>query len=251
MNTLFYFTRSRSLCSAVIAVAFATTATVSAQTRQGNPYVPPGANYTITAVQGVDDAHPLGQSGAQVNTDFEFKPSIGVTYDQGNGRLKDFGIGLYEGPGKQAESTGLRIDYNTAVDPNTATVTVMDFDIKSLGAGFKTKKVEPAMVLLGDGMNVLTTATPTDVLNVMTPVAGQDDTWTVNLGALLAEKHVNATSIKGVQLHADAKNGESTKSDPYLLKSANNPMQTPEPGTLLVLGAGALFARRRMKKAKA
>lgn len=238
----------RSLCASAVALAFS--ASVSAQTRQGNPYVPTGANYTITGVQGISDANPMGTTnGAQVNTDFEFKPSIGVTYSQSNGSLKDFGIGLYQAAGTTAASTGLRIDYNGPSDANTAEVTVMDFDIKSLQDGFKAKKVAPAMVILGTGGAVLATATPTDILHNMVAVPGEKDTWTVNIGRVLASKGVQATTVNGVLLHADAKNGESTKSDPYLLKSASNPTQVPEPATLCVIGAGMLLMRRRAKKA--
>src|SRR6476660_6725564 len=60
---------------------------------RGQPYTPTGADFTMTAVQGIDASHPNGNTSfhPQVNGDFEFKDSIGVTYDQGGGHTKDFG----------------------------------------------------------------------------------------------------------------------------------------------------------------
>ena len=225
--------------------------------RVGNPYTPNGADYTITGVQNVDDSNPGGQilSGTQVNTNFEMTPSIGVTYQNVNGGLVDFGLGLYtdngkggKGGGGSAESTGLRIDYNTAVDANTSTVTLEDFDIKDKSKGFNTGKVEPAMVIFGVTGGVLATATPGQVLNAMTQVQGQDDVWDVNIGHLLAADGITGQAVKSVLLYADAKNGEKTNSDPYLLRSAGNGTPVPEPGSIFALGAGALFLIRRAKK---
>src|SRR4051812_29047611 len=69
----------------------------SGVTLQGNPFRPTGANFTITAVQGISDANPQGVSGVspQVNRDFEFQGTTGVSYDTGGGHLTDFGLGLY------------------------------------------------------------------------------------------------------------------------------------------------------------
>ena len=82
---------------------------------QGNPYTPPGADFDIFALQGIDSTHTFGDSSfhPQVNTDFEFTPSIGVSYDQGNGNLHDFGLGLYQNSQHNTFSTGLNVVYAT------------------------------------------------------------------------------------------------------------------------------------------
>src|SRR6185369_9094593 len=108
--------------------------TASAVVILGQPYNPGGtANFTISAVQGIDAANPLGKTGFNpaVNKDFEFQNAIGVSYDKGNGSRTDFGLGLYAGPGNVTQSTGLRIDYNTLVSASSIIVTVEDFDIKA------------------------------------------------------------------------------------------------------------------------
>src|SRR5690242_18063820 len=65
---------------------------------RGQPFTPANANFSMTAVQGINAANPNGASGLhpQVNGDFEFRDSIGVSYDDGTGHLKDFGLGLYQ-----------------------------------------------------------------------------------------------------------------------------------------------------------
>src|SRR4051794_16366236 len=49
-----------------------------AAVRRGHSYVPPGANFTIFGVQGIDLTHSQGDASfaTEVNTDFEFNPSI-------------------------------------------------------------------------------------------------------------------------------------------------------------------------------
>jgi len=239
--------RKTSLRAPIIAIALASIAGVSAQTRLGNPYRPAGANYNITAYQGIDDAHPGGTtSGAQVNRDFEFTPSIGVTYTNSKGKMTDFGLGLYQASKKGSlQSTGLMITYDAIVKANTANVTVMDFDLKGNATGFNPKKVEPVIDIYGAGGTLLTSAGPSEVFSVM-HLEGQADTWSINMGSLLAAKGVSASGISAVRLSADWKHGEG-KSDPYLLKSASNPTVVPEPATLSVIGIGALFLRRRKK----
>src|SRR4051794_7629717 len=86
----------------------------AAATHLGNPYVPQGANFTVSGLQGIDSANLLGQSGfsTQVNQNFEFKGTLGVTYqkDDKGGKLSDFGLGLYQTASKAIESTGIRVD---------------------------------------------------------------------------------------------------------------------------------------------
>src|SRR2546428_10793503 len=63
--------------------------------RLGTPFTPAGANFSIVALQGID-GNPIGGTGSpQVNLNFEFPAVLGATIDQGGGKLKDFGIGLY------------------------------------------------------------------------------------------------------------------------------------------------------------
>lgn len=241
--------RNAGLRGPIIAIAVAAITGASAQTRLGNPYRPAGANYTLTGIQGIDDAHPSGTvSGAQVNRDFEFAPSIGVTYTSPKGKLVDFGIGLYTGSSKgKYESTGLMITYDAIVKAATANVTVMDFDIKGNATGFNPRKVTPVIDVYGPGGIFLAKAGPTEIFSVIKfESSAADGTWSINMGALLAAKGVAATDISAVRLSANWKNGERA-SDPYLFKSANNPTAVPEPATLCVLGLGALFLRRRRK----
>src|SRR5579862_6813650 len=120
--------KTRGLVAAAAALALASSVSAQNGTRQGNPYVPAGADYTITAVQDINDSNPNGtMTGAQVNTNFERTPSIGVTYTKVDGGVVDFGVGLEDvGGNNPSQSTGLRIDYNTAVDANSSQVTLED-----------------------------------------------------------------------------------------------------------------------------
>jgi hypothetical protein len=229
----------------------------------GNPFTPAGAtNFDILALQGIDASTPTGKSGfsPQVNRDFEFPESIGVSHDQGNGHLKDFGVGLYSDAAKQIQSTGLEIRYNQAVLASSVTITVEDFDIKVGDAFFKTNKVEPSILLLGPGNSILATATPTDIFpnlvpNTSNPKA-KSDVWDVSFSGLLHTLGLPDAAINGFILYADTTAGERPNSDPYLLVSAGNPTVVPEPSTyLLVTVAGALallfHTQRRLLKRKA
>src|ERR1700693_2943448 len=63
-----------------------------------NPYTPTGADYTITASQGINGTNGSGgtSNGAVVNSDFEFKGTLGVSYSPtAGGKFTDFGIGIY------------------------------------------------------------------------------------------------------------------------------------------------------------
>ena len=240
-------------CVAPAAVLIVLSASASAQTqRVGASYSPTGSDYTVTALQGIDSSNPNGQS-AIVNLDFEMKPSIGVTYDQGGGKLKDFGIGLYSsGHNGPVESTGLAVTYDTLVTASSATLTVEDFDIHSLTSGFKPGKVEPLISVYGAGGALIGTATPQQVLASMTANGKPgDDVWDINMATLLSNMHSSATSISKVVLFADAANGEKTSSDPFLLRAISKGQPVPEPASLcaLALGAGLLIRRRRAKNA--
>jgi len=253
----------RTVLPAVLASVFLlASSSANAVSHVGNPFTPAGAtNFDIVALQGIDASTPTGKSGfsPQVNRDFEFPQSIGVSHDQGNGHLKDFGIGLYADAAKQVQSTGLQIRYNQPVLASSVTITIEDFDIKVGDAFFKTGKVEPSILLLGPGNSILASATPADIFanlvpNTSNPKA-KSDVWDVSFSGLLNTLGVADTAISGFILYADTTAGERPNSDPYLLVSAGNPT-IPEPSTyLLVIVAGALAIlfhyQRRLLKGKA
>jgi hypothetical protein len=236
-----------ALCAAALLLV---SSTASAVVRQGNPYIPAGADFQIVGLQGIDASNPLGQSGfqTQVNTNFEFTPSIGVTYDSGGGKLTDFGLGLYTANGI-VESTGLRTNYNTLVDAASVTITVEDFDLKSGDTGFDlAKKVAPAITLLGANNTIVATFRPGDIFSHMVeqPLAGgkkgDSDIWNINFGDLLSGMHLSDSSITGFILSADNTLGETANSDPYLLLSVGNGIMVPEPANYAVGIAAIVFA---------
>jgi hypothetical protein len=224
---------------------------------QGNPYIPAGANFKIYAQQGIDAAHPFGNSAfsPQVNTNFEFTPSIGVSYDTGKATPTDFGIGLYSPAKGMITSTGLQIVYNHLVDAASVTITLEDFDIDTKATFFNNKKVEPSIILFGPGGTVYASASPIDIFPNLVPNMsgsaggkGSTDMWDLNFGALLSTLHLSDAPISGFLLYADTTNGEKPNSDPYLLVSVGNGVPpVPEPTTIALLAASLslLFVRRR------
>lgn len=195
----------------------------------GNPYSPPGAGYTIFSLQGIDMSHMFGDNNnlSQVNTDFEFDGGIGVSYTDKNGKLTDFGIGLYEGASKNSVfSTGLRIALDQPTDAANITIRLADFDIEAgKDKAFNPKKVEPGILLLGPNGAIYANVSPSDIFSLMTPVSSNSkkgkgvDTWDLNFGALLKSLNLADTNITGYVLYADSKNGEGSKSDPYFFIS--------------------------------
>ena len=234
--------------------------TPDAVTHQGNPYVPAGANFKIFAHQGITPSNPFGdaETAAQVNLNFEFTPSIGVSYTGADGKLKDFGIGLYAPMKNAIASTGLEIAYNQPVDASSVTITLEDFDIDTKAIFFNSTKVEPALLLLGPGNTIYGSATPQDIFpNLVPNMAGSaggkgaTDVWDLNFGNLLNTLHLADAPITGFLLYADMNNGEKPSSDPYLLVSAGNGIPAvPEPNSalLIVTGAiGCMVARRWLR----
>jgi hypothetical protein len=216
-------------------------------THHGNPFVPAGANFQIVGLQGIDASTPTGKTSfsPQVNTDFEFTPSIGVSWDQGNGHLTDFGIGLYSDAAHTVQSTGLEILYNQPVLASSVTITVQDFDIKVGDAFFNPNKVEPSILLLGPGGSIYASATPADVFANLAPhnaSKSKADIWDVNFAGLLSTLGKADAPISGYILYADATAGEIPNSDPYLLVSAGNSLQVPEPGSFLLLIVAGSFS---------
>lgn len=249
----------KSICI-VVALAFAISAqTAHATFLRGQPYTPTGADFTMTAVQGIDAAHPNGNSSfnPQINGDFEFKDSIGVTYDQGGGHTKDFGLGLYQDSAHNTVSTGIRVNYNELVSASSITITIEDFDIQAgHDTFFKTGKVEPSITLFGPGGTVFANLTPTAIFNNMTvntTPGNPTDVWDLNFGKVLASMHIADGPISGFLLYADALNGEQNNSDPYLVVAIGNGIpQVPEPANylaglaaILMLGISHMTVLRR------
>jgi len=232
----------------------------------GTTYTPAGANYTITAVQGIDAANPLGIGGAspQVNQNFEFTGSIAVSYQNSSGGLSADAISLYNnGTTSGIQSNGLRFQYNSQVTASSVTVTLQDFDTKSAAWG-ASQKAEPAITLFGANGAVLGTATPAQILaSNPTFSTTNDGTFNINLGSLLgAMGQSSNTAIGGYLLSAANFSGEtfqgSTTDDGYEFVSAGNgtpvnpPPSVPESSAflplLLVLGVaiGGPAIRRRL-----
>lgn len=212
---------------------------------RGQPYTPTGSNFSISAAQGINASNPTGTGGfhPQVNGDFEFKNSIGVSYDDGTGHLKDFGIGLYQDSAHNTQSTGLMINYNQSVLASSVTITIEDFDINTGDTFFKTGKVEPSITLFGPGGSVFANLTPTAIFNNMTvntTTGTNTDVWDLNFGKVLTSMHLTDGPITGFLLYADALHGEQNNSDPYLLVAVGSGIpQVPEPATYLA-GIAAL-----------
>lgn len=213
-------------------------------TRAGNPFTPSGADFSITALQGIDASDPFGKSGfsPQVNENFESNPSIGVSFDQGNGTLTDFGLGLYQNTANQVQSTGLDIQYNLPVDAASVTITVEDFDLKAGDTNFNfAQKVAPTILLL-QGNSIYATATPSDIfpnLVAATTTNQKGDVWNVSFSGLLSTLGKADAPITGFILSADSVNGETPNSDPYLLVTVGNGTAVPEPTTYLLVFAGS------------
>jgi hypothetical protein len=227
----------------------------------GNPFTPAGADYQIFARQGIDAAHPTGNTsfspGPQVNTGAENLDALafGVSYQPvaNNSNLTDFGIGLYTDAGNAVHSTGLNIQYNQLVLASSVTVRLVDFDIDNKDSFFKPTKVEPSLLLFGPGGALYASATPTDIFNSMTFVSKDSDgTWDLNFGALLQTKNLPDGPISGFLLYADAANGEDTSSDPYFLQSIGNGVVVPEAGNfvagLAAIAFGGLFHLQQVRR---
>ena len=217
-----------------------------------NPYTPTGADYTITAWQGVNSTNGSGgtSSGAVVNSDFEFKGTLGVSYSPtAGGKLTDFGIGIYS-QGGSTVSTGLNITLKQPAFASSVTATLADFDLKSTATFFNPAKVE-ASVLVYSGANTFS-FNPTQVFAALKNTTGPtgEDYWNLNFGTLLSNSGQSAsTAISGFLLYADSANGEKIGSDPYFITSIGGFTPVPEPSTYI--GGLALVALLVSAHAKA
>ena len=226
----------------------------AAVVRVGNPAAPRlGATFDIFALQGLNDLG-VDSLAFAVNRNFEFDNSIGVTIDLGGGKLKDFGIGLYQDAAKVTQSTGLEVIYDQPIFASSATATVEDFDISSKDTFFKVGKVEPRIALLGPGNIIIDIATPIQIFsNLVATAAGpggaKDDTWNINFAGLAGKLGLTGQAINGFILFAHQGAGEEVSSDPYLLVSVGNGTQIPEPSTIALIiataGLGAAYRGRR------
>ena len=226
--------------SALLAVS-----TANATVDLGNPYTPTGASYTITAKSGINSTNGSGgtSNGAQVNSDFEFKGTLGVAYTPTGGKLTEFGLGIYK-DGTTTFSTGLDVQLHQQSFASNVTITLADFDLKSTATFFNPGKVESSILVYGANHVVLFSANPSDVFKALTPSTGQttEDYWDLNFGTLLSNAGQSAnTPISGFLLYADSTNGEKVPSDPYFLVAVNGGIPVvPEPSTYI--GGAALIA---------
>ncbi|HST29541.1 MAG TPA: hypothetical protein VLK27_01735 [Chthoniobacterales bacterium] len=234
-----------------LALLLSSAASSSAVTLLGSPFRPTGANFDISAVQGINASHPTGDSSfsPQVNKDFEFPNTIGVSYQQ-NGQLTDFGLGLYSDANNAINSTGLHINYDSLVKASSITITLADFDISSKDTFFNPNKVEPVITLFGPGGSIFATAGPHDIfpnmtLNTTSPANSKSkgDVWDISFAGLLNTLHLADGPITGFLLSADMAAGEKPNSDPYLLVAVGNGIPTiPEASNYMAGVAAILFA---------
>jgi hypothetical protein len=244
-----------SLVTSAVAGA---SSTANAVVLLGSSFTPTGANFQISSVQGIDASNPLGKSGfnSQVNRDFEFPGAIGVSYDTGGGKLTDFGLGLYAGPGGVTQSTGLRIDYTGLVTASSVVVTLEDFDIHAgKDTFFNPNKVEPTLVILGENNTILGQANPHQLFSALSPTGNSksNDVWNLNFSQVLTNLGLADGPIKGFILGADMAAGERPNSDPYLLVAIGNGIPAiPEGDTYAVglfgIGVAVASVVRSMKR---
>ena len=223
-----------ALVAGVLALVIAS---ANATVQLGNPYTPAGADYTITAKQGVNSTNGSGgtSTGAVVNQDFEFKGTLGVSYSPtNNGNFTDFGVGIYSSGGSTF-SSGLQITYHQPALASSASVTLADFDLHSNATFFNPQKVE-ASVLVFSGANTFS-FDPAQVFAALTNTTGpngNEDYWNLNFGKLLTNAGQNANmTINGFLLYADSNNGEHVGSDPYFITSIGGIVPVPEPSTYI------------------
>jgi hypothetical protein len=234
-----------------VALFFSSAASSSAVTLLGSPFRPAGASFQISAAQGINSSHPTGDNSfsPQVNQDFEFPGSTGVSYQQG-GKLTDFGLGLYNDASNNIVSTGLRINYDQLVSASSVTITLEDFDIQAgHDTFFNPNKVEPIITLFGPGGSIFATFNPKDIFPNMTSNTtasgkkGASDVWDISFAGLLNTLHIADGPISGFLLSADMAAGEKPNSDPYLLVAVGNGIPTiPEASNYLAGVAAILFA---------
>ena len=250
----------------VAAVLLAFTSLGFASTIELNqPYVPAGANYSITALQNLtpltlDGGTPVG---ANPNVNLDFQGGFGVRYQDTYGHMTDFGIGLYDSssaPGIQTASTGLNISFSQLVSSQGVSATLGDFGLNEFSTDAAPSRVAPTISIYGNGGLLLGNFSTADIiadhaatlLTSMDPIA-QTDLWKLNLAALVG----SSAQISGFTLAADTHNGNgdmmTVNSSPYFLVSVSSCdcAMIPEPGSaflILSAGLGCLIITRRRSR---
>lgn len=225
-------------------------------------YTPAGQDYSITALQNLTPLTLDGGTsvGANPNANVGFPGGIGVSYTNEFGKVKNYGIGLYEAscaPGAQPVSTGLNITFDHLVSSNGLSATLGDFGLTGISTDADPSRVAPTISVYGTGGLLLGNFTTSDIIadhaaQLLTshdPIA-QTDLWKLNLSALVGGN----TLVSGFTLGADTHNGVGTPmavpSDPYYFVSVNGGdcAMIPEPGSaflILSAGLGTLIITRR------
>ena len=226
----------------------------------GQAYTPPGAHFSISALQGINASGAGGTtSGASVIQNFETVSTYGVSYTDNKNNVQDFAIGLYGGGGGKGApasvfSTGLEVDYFQPVLASSTSFVLTDFDLKSGAPGFQATKVEPSLLLLNTDGSIFASATPAqlfpNLVSIANPLGGSGGDWySLNMGGLLSTLGHADGAIGGVILYADQSNGEKVPSDPYQLYSVGcDPTVVPEPGSgllVVLIGCGVLLRSRK------
>ena len=227
----------------------------------GQAYTPPGANFSISALQGIDANGGGGTTnGASVIQNFETVSTYGVSYTDSKNKVQDFALGIYGTAGKGPHqagsifSTGLEVDYFQPVLASSTSFVLTDFDLKSGASGFLSNKVEPSLLLLNTDGSIFASATPAQIFPNLTavadPLGGNGGDWyNLNTAGLLSTLGQADGAIGGVILYADQSNGEKVGSDPYQLYSVGNGTTVvPEPGSgflVVVIGCGVLLRSRK------
>lgn len=233
-------------CLSALALEGAITTARAAIINLGDTFTPTGADYTITAVQGITSSNPLGVTGtSQVNLNFEYAGVYGVTYQStGTGGVTQNGISLYNnGLTSGIQSVGLKIQYNSLVTASSVNVTMADFDMKNASAWGPNQKARPEITLFGASGNVIGVADDSAILaNITSFTTANDGTITVNLGGLLKTLGQADQSISGYLLSASNFSGEifqgKITDDPFMLVNAGGGTpgtSVPETSTFLPL----------------
>jgi hypothetical protein len=201
----------------------------------GATYAPAGANYTISAVQDINAANPAGVSGLGsglfINQNVENYGALGVTYTVGSGAVSaQPGINLYNnGLTAGIQSTGLLYSFTPAggVAASSASVTLLDFDMKSATAYGANTKAQPQISLFTPGGTMLGTASSATILTNSTFSTVKDGSLTVNMGTLLGAIGLSDQAIGSYLISAANFSGASLKqfttaNDPFFVGSASN-----------------------------
>lgn len=237
MNVRIY--KTQSLWPA-FALAISCASLHAAEANLGSPFTPPGANFSLTALQGgIPDASTITGSstaGAQVSIGGELQTvapppqptGFGVSVVGPNGQLnfnQQQGLGLYQpNGGNSVAADGLLLNYTGPVTASSVTLTLADFDLNvhNVTAGttaadaltannqpvsFLHDKVSPQILIQTAGgpvINVDPTSNASSVILKSMQFAATQvnaDTWTLNMGTLLNGLGVNPnTAITSIDL---------------------------------------------------